>query len=168
MYLREDRKIIQSQLIGSIKESEKHLLHKVNYLKVMALDVSGEELTGLAPNQALKKTQILSEGDYCSILRPSSENSTTEPYDGNDKNYCIFVARHLMHSTDMRPRQEILWVKLNADNDIILLQSESINGIPLMFKQSEVSKQLHSVKIDRTGTLQNCKKYIQISNWFVS
>ncbi|MEM7297426.1 MAG: hypothetical protein AAF391_04070 [Bacteroidota bacterium] len=142
-------------------ESEKQLLNRVNSGNLMALDASNEKLSEFTNIKSLQKSQLLNAGDYCSILRPSNEISKSSCTVGIDRNYCIFVARHLMHSTYIRPRQEILWVRLTVDNEIILIHSESVNGIPSMYKQSELSKQLDSVEIDRTGTLPNGMKYIR-------
>ena len=125
----------------------------LNFLHVSCDD----NLENSIKNNELIEQQILGEGDYCTILRSTNNN-----HQAVNITYCLFVARHLMHSTYTRPRQELLWLSVKNDGKIVLLHSEVVNGIPSLQLQCDNSKLLDSVKVERTGFLPGGKNLSDI------
>ncbi len=130
--------ILNTQIVGCYTEYDKKFLDVVNSGKVFAKSVDYNSIKNLDElelflennsNCNLNKTdQILSEGDYCILLnRPQPESNPENLY---DIIYCIFVARHLISPNHRRPRQEIMWLKIDKHNDVYILFSIPVHKVP--------------------------------------
>ncbi len=168
--------IIQTQFIQSSSENEANLLNIVNSGKVKAIDLSDfikekrenihvqsidtEFVTSL--DNTFEMKHLIQEGDYCAILR-SCNHISSGFTTSNQMDFCVFVARYLLRETCVRPRQEILWLRLDDKNNLLLLNCTNVTGIPELIKQSLKNQQRDEARthVSRTGFLDNGTRYVR-------